>query len=112
MKELLETRPELFTNVGFVLNEAGYNETIVDKVAFWGIEVQQKVPIFLRVHMKGPAGHSASPPDGGGALTKLMKTLEAIQAIPTPYRLTPAVARYYKILGASKHRLKAGKAFQ
>src|SRR5438105_4020634 len=64
-RELLETHPELFTNVGFVLNEAGYNETIVDKVSFWGIEVQQKVPLFLRIHMKGTAGHSASPPDGG-----------------------------------------------
>jgi acetylornithine deacetylase/succinyl-diaminopimelate desuccinylase-like protein len=45
-KELLEKHPELFSNVGFVLNEAGYNETIVDKITFWGIEVQQKVPLF------------------------------------------------------------------
>ncbi len=101
-KELLEKNPELFTNVGFVLNEAGYNETIVDKVAFWGIEVQQKVPLFLRIHMKGPPGHSASPPDGGGTLVKLMDTLEEIRKIPTPYRLTPAVDRYYKMLAKTK----------
>lgn len=102
-KELLETRPELFTNVGFVLNEAGYNETIVDKVAFWGIEVTQKVPLFLRVHMKGTPGHSASPPPDGGVFVKLMKTLETVEAIPTPYRLTPAVGRYFKALSATKH---------
>lgn len=102
-RELLEKNPELFANAGFVLNEAGYNETIVDKVAFWGIEVQQKVPLFLRIHMTGPPGHSASPPDGGGTLVKLMSTLEAIRKIPTPYRLTPAVDRYFKMLAKSKH---------
>ena len=101
-KELLEKNPELFANVGYVLNEAGYNETAVDKVLFWGIEVQQKVPLFLRIHMKGPAGHSASPPDGGGTMVKLMQTLEAIEKIPTPYRLTPAVERYFRMLGNSK----------
>lgn len=102
-KELIDTRPDLFTNVGYVLNEAGYNETIVDKVAFWGIEVQQKVPLFLRIHMKGLPGHSASPPDNGGTLVELMRTLESIRQISTPYRLTPAVGRYFKMLAKSKH---------
>ena len=102
-KELLDSHPELFTNAGFVLNEAGYNETIVDKVAFWGIEVTQKVPLFVRIHMKGIAGHSASPPADGGTLVRLMKVLESIDAIPTPYRLTPAVDRYFKALAKTKH---------
>ena len=102
-KELLEARPDLFANVGYVLNEAGYNETIVDKVSFWGIEVTQKVPLFLRVHMKGASGHSASPPPDGGVLVRLMKTLESIETIPTPYRLTPAVERYFKLLATTKH---------
>ena len=102
-KELLETRPDLFTNVGYVLNEAGYNETIVDKVTFWGIEVTQKVPLFLRVHMRGLPGHSASPPSDGGALAKLIDVLESLRKIPMPYRLTPAVDRYFKILAKTKH---------
>lgn len=102
-KELLEKHPELFANAGFVLNEAGYNETIVDKVAFWGIEVQQKVPLFLRVHMKGMPGHSASPPESGGTLVELVRLLDAISRIETPYRATPAVLRYFHALGASKN---------
>ena len=101
-RELLEKNPDLFANIGFVINEAGYNETIVDKVAFWGIEVQQKVPLFLRIHMSGPPGHSASPPDGGGTLVKLMSILEEVRKIPTPYRLTPAVDRYFKMLAKTK----------
>ena len=102
-QQLLEQHPELFANAGFVLNEGGYNETIVDHVAFWGIEVQAKVPLWLRITMKGAAGHSASPPDDGGTLAKLVRSLEAIQRIPTPYRLTPAVARAFHEAGKARH---------
>src|ERR1044072_9036870 len=66
-KALLDKHPELFANVGYVINEGGTNETIVDKVTFWGIEVQEKVPLWLRLTFKGPAGHSrAAPPRGRG----------------------------------------------
>ena len=105
-KELLETHPELFANVGYVLNEGGYNETWAERAAFWGIEVQQKVPLFLRIHVKGFSGHSASPPNDGGTLSKLIDTLEAVEKIPTPYRVTTAVARYFAILGAFKNDYK------
>jgi len=100
---LLAQHPELFANAGFVLNEGGYNETVVDRVPFWGIEVQAKVPLWLRITMKGPAGHAAVPPDDGGALAKLVRALDAIQRIPTPYRLTPAVARAFREAGRSRH---------
>jgi acetylornithine deacetylase/succinyl-diaminopimelate desuccinylase-like protein len=101
-KEILEQNPALFANTGFVLNEGGYNETIVDHVSFWGIEVQAKVPLWLRITMKGAAGHSASPPDDGGALAKLVRTLDAVQRIPTPYRLTPAVTRSFHAAGKAR----------
>lgn len=98
-KELLDAHPELFANVGYVLNEGGYNETIVDKVAFWGVEVQQKVPLFLRITAHGWPGHAAAPPDDGGTLARLIDTLQKIRAIETPYRLTPAVERYFHAAG-------------
>ncbi len=101
-KELLDAHPELFANVGYVLNEGGYNETIVDKVAFWGIEVQQKVPLFLRLTMHGWPGHAAAPPDDGGTLAKLLDALQAIRSIDTPYRLTPAVERYFHAAGTAR----------
>lgn len=90
-KMLLEKHPELFANVGFVLNEGGSNETAVDKVLFWGIEVQQKIPLWLRVTADAQGGHGASGADG--ATVKLMRALQAIDAIDTPYRLTESVAR-------------------
>jgi acetylornithine deacetylase/succinyl-diaminopimelate desuccinylase-like protein len=102
-KELLETQPDLFANAGFVLNEAGYNETAVDKVLFWGIEVAQKVPLFIRIHAKGAPGHSASPPADGGTIVRLLEVLEAVRTIPTPYRLTSAVSSYFGALAQLKH---------
>jgi acetylornithine deacetylase/succinyl-diaminopimelate desuccinylase-like protein len=91
--KLLARHPELFENVGFVLNEGGSNETAVDKVLFWGIEVQQKVPLWIRVVSDGSGGHGAIPPDDGGATAKLVRALSAIASIETPYRLEPSVAR-------------------
>ena len=92
-KQLLDEQPELFHNAGFVLNEGGSNETAVDKVIFWGIEVQQKVPLWIRITSEAAGGHGAAPADSGGAPAKLIRALSAIEAIETPYRLAPSVAR-------------------
>src|SRR5437870_10410520 len=35
-----------------------------------------KVPLWLRIRMKGSAGHAASPPDDGGAVGKLVRSLD------------------------------------
>lgn len=92
-RAILEQHPELFPDVGFVLNEGGTTETVVDAVRFWGIEVQQKIPLWLRVTCEGGGGHGASPPDDGGATEKLVRVLAALDKIETPYRLDPTVAR-------------------
>jgi acetylornithine deacetylase/succinyl-diaminopimelate desuccinylase-like protein len=89
---LLEQNPELFEGVKFVLNEGGSAETVVDRVVAWGIEIQQKTPLWLRVTSTGAAGHAAAPPDGGGTIAKLVRALAAVDKIETPYRMTPVVA--------------------
>lgn len=99
-KMLLEKYPQLFTNVGFVLNEGGSNETAVDKAMFWGIEVQQKVPLWLRITTSSQGGHGASPSDSGGASAKLVHALARIDALETPYRLTDSVARTFAAAAA------------
>jgi acetylornithine deacetylase/succinyl-diaminopimelate desuccinylase-like protein len=106
-KALLETNPELFANVGFVLNEGGTNETAVDKVIFWGIEVQQKNPLWLELVAEGRGGHSSVPPDNGGATRKLVHALAAVETIPTPYELDPSVARSSAAIAKSR---KDGRA--
>ncbi|HSP33828.1 MAG TPA: M20/M25/M40 family metallo-hydrolase [Thermoanaerobaculia bacterium] len=103
VKELLDTQPALFDNVGYVLNEGGYNETIVDFVNFWGIETSQKVPLFLRIHAKGLGGHSASPPEDGGTTARLVRAAGAVLQMPAPYRLTPEVERYFHAAGKARN---------
>jgi acetylornithine deacetylase/succinyl-diaminopimelate desuccinylase-like protein len=108
-KALLEKHSELFANTGFVMNEGGANETALDRVIFWGIEVQQKVPLWLRVTCEGDGGHGAAPPDDGGATAKLVRALANVQAIETPYRLDPSVARINAAAAAVRTDAKAAK---
>jgi len=102
-KLLLDSSPQLFANIAYVLNEGGTNETIVDRVPFWGIEVQQKLPLWIRLRAKGSAGHSAVPPDDGGALVHLVRAVDAVSRIQTPYRVTPDVARFFHEAGATRN---------
>jgi acetylornithine deacetylase/succinyl-diaminopimelate desuccinylase-like protein len=92
-KLLLDTQPDLFRNVGFVLNEGGSNRTAVDRVLFWGIEVQQKVPLWLRLVAESQGGHGAAPRETRGAPAKLVTALAAIDALETPYRVNETVTR-------------------
>jgi len=103
MEKLLALFPERFANVGYVINEGGFNETIVDRVSFWGVEVQQKLPLWIRLHAKGTAGHSASPPDDGGTLVHLVRAVDAVSRIATPYRITPDVERFLHEDGAIRN---------
>lgn len=99
---ILQNYPDLFNNVGYVMNEGGSNETAVDQVIFWGIEVQQKLPLWLRITTEGPGGHGAAPPDHGGATAKLVRAMAAIDQLETPYRLDPEVQKVMD--GAAKVR--------
>ena len=111
-KQLIEKRPELFEGVGFALNEGGANETAVDRVIYWGIEVQQKVPLWLRITSEGSGGHGAIPPEDGGAPVKLVRALNAIAAIETPYRLDPSVGRVIAAAAAVRTDGRAPKLRQ
>lgn len=106
VRMLLDRYPELFADVGFVLNEGGYNETIVDKVTYWAIETQQKVPLWLRITSDGMAGHGAMARDDGGATAKLVRALARIDAIETPYRFSPEIRRMFEEVARAKGELR------
>jgi acetylornithine deacetylase/succinyl-diaminopimelate desuccinylase-like protein len=99
---LLAQQPELFEGVGFVLNEGGANVTVVDRVDFWGIEVDQKVPLWIRLTAKGEGGHSAMPPADGGATRKLIEAAHAVSAIPMRTELHPSVETFFKSVAPTK----------
>jgi len=106
-RKLLEENSELFSNVGFVLNEGGANETVVDRVRIWGIEIDQKTPLWIRISTKGRRGHGAAPPDDGGSAARLVDALTRLLAIRRDYRLVPSIAGYFSFVSRTKSGLKA-----
>ena len=100
-KEVLEAYPDLFAGVGVVLNEGGSNKTVVDHLTQWGIEVQQKVPLWVRIRTRGAGGHAAIPPSDGGAVGRLVAILADLQKLELPRRVLPLVAQQQKLEGGS-----------
>lgn len=102
---LLEAHPELFDGVAGVLNEGGSNRVLGDRVIWWGVEVVQKRPLWLRVSAHGRGGH-ASGLHFSSATHRLITGLARLLERPLEFRFTDA-ARLY--LGALAE-LEGGRA--
>ncbi len=102
---LMEAHPELFAGVSGVLNEGGSNRVINDRLIWWGIEVTQKRPLWLKVSAEGRGGH-ASGLHPGSATHKLVAGLARLIARPPRFRLTDAARMYLGTLA----RLEGGRA--
>ena len=90
---LIENRPEIFENVGFLLNEGGGASHDEGEVVF-GVEVTQKVPVWLRLNAIDTPGHGSSPRPNT-AVTRIVEALHAIQHNPLPPRVVGPVAEYF-----------------
>ena len=94
---LLAAHPELFENVAAVLNEGGVNKAVAGRALFWGIEVDQKRPLWLEVGAVGRPGHaSAANPES--ATHRLVAGLARLAAAPRPRRVTPAASAFLTAL--------------
>ena len=93
---LLAKRPELFEGIGAVLNEGGKGDVRDDKLTF-GIEVTQKLPLWLRMTASGEAGHGAIP-RADSASQKLLRALVKLQQFQFPPELLPGVESYFNKL--------------
>lgn len=91
---LVENRPELFEGAGFLLNEGG-GGTLAEGRKQYGIEVTQKVPLWLELTAHGTPGHGSRPPVRS-AVDRLIRALERIRTYETEPRIVPAVARYFE----------------
>lgn len=92
---LIDNRPEIFEDVGFVLNEGGgaSHDPDAGEVVF-GVEVTQKVPVWLRLNAIDTPGHGSSPRPAS-AVTRIVEALYAIQHNPLPPRVIGPVAEYF-----------------
>ena len=91
---LVENRPELFDDVGYLLNEGGGGEVVDGKVQF-GVEVTQKVPYWLALKTIGEPGHG-SRPRTSSAMTEMVEALDRLRQHGFQARVIPAVDAMFK----------------
>jgi acetylornithine deacetylase/succinyl-diaminopimelate desuccinylase-like protein len=96
---LIENRPEIFEGIGLLINEGGAGSVSGDEIVF-GVEVTQKVPVWLRLNAIDVPGHGSSP----RATTSVLRIVEALNRIkenPFEPRIIPAVDAYFSGLAVS-----------
>ncbi len=101
---LLDAHPQLFDGVEGVLNEGGSNRVLSDRLIWWGVEVTQKRPLWLRVTAEGRGGH-ASGLHPRSATHRLVAGLARLIARPPHFRVTEAALMYLGTLA----RLEGGR---
>lgn len=94
---VFEKRPAWLDGVGEVLGEGGDVETIVDKARWFGVEVQQKGALWLRLEAGGAGGHAASADESGPA-ARVARAAARLAAMTRPVRLEPVLERQLSAL--------------
>lgn len=92
---LLESHPELFEGVDAVLGEGGNNRAYRERLAWWGIEVAQKRPLWLEVRAGGRGGHGSTL-NLHTAPHRLIRALERVVNRPPAFRVAPEVRAYFE----------------
>ncbi len=93
---LLANHPELFAGVEGVIGEGGRNQ-VTDRLLWWGIEVAQKRPLWLKVNAHGRGGHGSAL-NVESANHQLIEGLARLLALPLHWRVTPPVRDYLAAL--------------
>ena len=100
---LLESHPELFSTVVAVLGEGGMNRVRGGQVVWWGVEVAQKRPLWLRATANGRAGHGSTL-NLHTAPHRLVRGLSRLLERPLDFRVTPEVRRYLEAVAPFEPR--------
>lgn len=106
---LLEHHPELFEGVAAVLNEGGANLVLRGQLAWWGVEVAQKRPLWIEVEARGRGGHGSGV-HPWNAVHRLIEALDGLLDMELPWRVTPPARRYLQAL-APLHQGKLREVF-
>jgi len=97
---LVEHRPEIFEGVGLLLNEGGNGSRDGESVTF-GVEVTQKVPLWLRLVAAGEPSHGSTP-HATSSVSRLLAALSRIEEREFEPRIVPAVATYFRGLAKTE----------
>jgi len=93
---MVENRPEIFANVGLALTEGGQGTIVGDQIAF-GVQVTEKIPLWLRLDATGRSGHGSTP-GPTSSVDRLIGALAKIKAHDFEPRIIPIVDSYFKRL--------------
>jgi acetylornithine deacetylase/succinyl-diaminopimelate desuccinylase-like protein len=96
---VVRQHPEAFRGAGFVLNEGG-DGSVEGARSRFGIEVTQKVPLWLRLVAIDKPSHGSIPPVAS-AVNRLVRALYRLQTHDFTPRIVPAVDAYFKGLAPS-----------
>lgn len=91
---MVENHPEVFADVGYLLNEGGSGRSYKQGVAVM-VEVTQKVPLWLRLTSTGRPGHGSAP-QVATSVTRLVRGLELIRDTNFPVNVVPPVAAMFE----------------
>ena len=94
---LLERHGDLFADTLAVLTEGGNNRAFRGRLAWWGVEVAQKRPLWLEVSARGRAGHGSTA-DLATAPAQLLRGLSRLLERPRKYRITDETRAFFASL--------------
>jgi acetylornithine deacetylase/succinyl-diaminopimelate desuccinylase-like protein len=87
-KFLVESHPQEFAGIRYAIGEFGGFPFTVGKRRFYPIQVAEKQICWLKATLRGPGGHG-SIPVRSGAVAKLARVLERLDARRLPVHITP-----------------------
>lgn len=94
---LVENHPEIFKDVGLLINE-GDSGTDRDGERIFSVEVTQKVPVWLRLTAVDTPGHG-SMPNATSSVTRIVDALNILRTNPFPARIIPSVDAMFSAMG-------------
>ena len=103
---LIDNRPEIFENIGILLNEGGGGSRVGQSVVF-SVEVTQKVPVWLRLYAVDRPGHGSSPRTTS-SVTRIVQALNTLRENPFPPRIIGPVNEYFGALSVDMDQEWAG----
>ena len=99
---LVEKYPELFKDVGLVLNEGGGIRVADDgRARVYNVGVAEKTPLWLKLTATGTPGHGSTP-GNDLAVNKLIAALGRIMSYESPVKVVPEVKKFYADTAASE----------
>lgn len=91
---MVEEHPELLSRAEYLLTEGGRNLIDPRNGVVYGIDVADKIPLWIRLTARGRGGHG-SMPVGDSAPDRLVRAMRRVVDWQPPIRLTPVVEGFF-----------------